>query len=113
MRQAQEPEPNQGKSRQFYPICSTTLGPDFERHQTCIPALEEFVIERDALAASLDQLLLRLTQLERERNDCRWVGDRTGADRASAAYDLLIKFAQAESRALTKFGIGGSNIRPG
>ena len=90
------------------------MGPDFERHQACIPALEEFVIERDALAASLDQLLLRLTQLERERDDCRRVGDSAGADRASAAYDLLIKFAQAESRALTKLGIGGgSNAQPG
>jgi len=103
--QGQEPEPN--RVRRLCPICSTPLGPDFERHQACLPALEALVIERDALAASLDQLLLRLAQLERERDDCRRVGDRVGADRASAAYDLLIKFARAESRALTKLGFSG------
>jgi hypothetical protein len=100
--QAQEPEPNRGRPRQLCPICSTILGPDFERHRACIPALEELVIERESLAASLDQLLLRLAQLERERDDCRRVGDRAGADHASAAYDLLIKFARAESRALAR-----------
>jgi hypothetical protein len=105
--QAQAPEPN--RARRLCPICSTPLGPDFGRHQACLPALEDLVVERDALAASLDQLLLRLAQLERERDDCRRVDDSAGADRAGAAYDLLIKFARAESRALTKLGLSGGS----
>ena len=91
--------PDPGRSR-LCPACSTPLEPDLERHQTCIPALEKLVIEREALAGSLDRLVLRLEQLEHERDTCRRGGDNAGAQRAGDAYDLLCNVARAEARAL-------------
>jgi hypothetical protein len=84
------------------PACSTSLEPDIERHRPCIPALQELVIERAALAASLNQLVARLDQLELERDDCRRVGDAAGARRAGNAYDLLRSYARAEARTLAR-----------
>jgi hypothetical protein len=86
--------------RRLCPVCATPLEPDPERHQACIPALKKLVIEREALAASLNQLLLRLEALEHERDACRRTGDNAGAQRAGDAYDLLCNVARAEARAL-------------